>query len=172
MGTVHRPLAAASRGPVWALAAAAALLLLWLSSSGSGGGSGRGTALQLLAPWSPAARASGVAFCTSQEAAAQAAKFTSALQKEGLFTACPHHKWLSLLPGAWWDAADHLAAWWYPMTVWQAPQVLCAGGAARHAASTPSALLRVATHPRTLSRRRARAGAGLYDAGRRLQQGL
>jgi len=88
---------AAHRGPaVYAVLAVMALCFLWASSNRSGG-SGQAVQLGLLS-WAPKSSASGVAFCTKAEAAAQAAKLQAALKKEGLYTACPAHKWLGQLP--------------------------------------------------------------------------
>ena len=42
---------------------------------------------------------SGIPFCTRREAEEQAAKFKQALSANGLYAACPDHRWLSMLPG-------------------------------------------------------------------------
>jgi hypothetical protein len=98
-----------SRGPVlWGVLALAAICF-WFASSSPGGAQ----QVQLGGSLSLRSTAAGMPFCTSAEAAAQAKKLQAALAREGLYAACPDHKWLGQLPGVCgmgWNAVVLLKA--------------------------------------------------------------
>lgn len=100
LGT-HKPSAGRGSAPVWALVAAALLCYLWATSSSSSSSNQqqqRSASSVYLPASSLKGDEPGLLWCTPEEAEKQANKFAAALKKEGLYTACPSHKWLGLLP--------------------------------------------------------------------------
>ncbi|GBF88626.1 hypothetical protein Rsub_01341 [Raphidocelis subcapitata] len=89
-----------SQATWWTAAAVIGLCLLFaLSVQRRPSAATKQLHVQLASSPSRLAVVPAVPFCTRDEAEAQAAKFQAALSKEGLYTACPAHKWLGMLPG-------------------------------------------------------------------------